>query len=116
YEFYLELSNAMMAINVVIVRHIDQIETGDPTDHSSGRNDRCKIDMASLGNPRPDRGEGQREAKKKMGRGGEAFCERVEKNDGEGNRRENESQAIDERGRKDKTCDAQCQQNGRGLF
>jgi len=109
-ESYHERSDAFTAIKIVILRRVNQIETGDPTDHSRGQNDRCKIDMSSLGNPRPDRRDGQREAKKKMGRGSEAFCERVEKNDGKGNRRENESQAIDERGREDKTRDAQCQQ------
>jgi len=113
---YHERSDAFAAIKIIILRRINQIETGDPTDHCRGQNDRCKIDMSGLSNPRPDRREGQREAKKKMGGGSEAFCERVEKNDGEGNRRENESQAIDERGREKKSRDAQYQQNRRGLL
>src|SRR5437879_13766166 len=75
-EFYHERSDAFTAIKIVILSRIDQIETDDPTDHSRGQNDRCKIDMARLGNPRPDRRDGQSEAKKKMDRAEQTYCER----------------------------------------
>src|SRR5438270_287291 len=66
-ESYHERLDAFPTIKIVILRRVNQIETGDPTDHSRGQNDRCKIAMSSLGNPCPDRRDGQREAKKKMG-------------------------------------------------
>ena len=78
-ESYHERLDAFPTIKIVILRRVNQIETGDPTDHSRGQNDRCKIDMSGLGDPRADRRQSQREPEEKVRSRGEALRYRIKK-------------------------------------
>ena len=77
-----------VAIEFEILRRVDQVEARDPADHSGRQDQRRPGEPAGCRDPGPDRRDRQREPEKEMGRRGEAFRQRVEKDDRERERRE----------------------------
>ena len=96
-EPYYQRPNSFAAIEFEILRRIDQIEARDPTNDSGREHKWRKIDISALGDPGTNRRNGERKPKKKMRGRGEAFCERIEKNDCEGNWRKQKRQPINRR-------------------
>src|SRR5437764_13146864 len=83
-------------VEVDILSRVDQIETGDPTDHAGSENERRQIEPASFSDPRTRGSDPECEAEEKVGRPREAFCQRVKEYDSESHRRERGSHAIDD--------------------
>jgi len=86
--------NSFTSIEIVILCRVNQIEARDPAKDSRPQNDWRKIDMFCLGNPRADRGEGEGEAEEEVRRGCKSLRERIEKNRGERDGREQKGKAI----------------------
>lgn len=91
------------SVEVVILRGVDQIEARHPTSHAERENERRKIDMSGLRDPSANRRNGERQSKKKMGRGGETFGDRIETDNHQRKRRQNQREAIDRARGKKKT-------------
>ena len=69
------------AIEVIILRGVDDIEPGDPANYSKAKNHWRQSKLAGLCQPRADWSNREREAEKKMRRVRETFRERVKEND-----------------------------------
>ena len=66
------------AIEIDILRRVNQVETGHPADHAGAENQRRQIEPAGLRDPGAGGRNRQGEAEKKMGRAREPFRQRVE--------------------------------------
>ena len=94
-EFYNERVNSLAPVEFKILRRINQVESRHPADDSERQNNRSKIDISSLSDPGANRGNGERQPKKKMGRSSEAFRERIKEHGPQRNWREHKGQPID---------------------
>ena len=83
------------AIELIILRGVDDIETGDPANYAEAKNDWRESKFAGLRNPCADRRNRQREAEKKMRRGREAFRQRVKENDQRARRDRQQRRSFD---------------------
>jgi hypothetical protein len=97
-----ERVQAFLSIEVVILRRVNQIKSADPADDAKSKDERRQVHMAGLCDPSCDWCNTERKTEKEMRRVGEVFGHGIEKNDGECDRRERESQAIDICGKENK--------------
>ena len=102
-EFDDQRAQSFPAIEIDILRCVNQIETRHPADYSGTQNQRRQIEPAGLRNPGAGRRNGERDAEKKVGRAGEPLRQRVEENNEKRDRREEAGRAVDRRARNKKS-------------
>ena len=102
-EFDDQRAQPFPAIEIDILRGVNQVETCHPAEYSSTQDQRRKIEPAGLRNPGAGGRNCEREAEKKVGRAGEPLRQRVEENDEECDRGEETGRAVDRRARDKKS-------------
>src|SRR5207248_7325361 len=110
-QFHHQRPYPFVPIEIVILRRINQIKPCNPANYACREHNRSKIDPTSLRDPCTDRCNGQREAEKEVRCARESFCDGIEKNQSQRNRRKNESQSIDGSRRKEKATTTDCKQH-----
>ncbi len=92
-----ERAQAFPAIEFIILRGVDQIEARHPADHAEAEDERRQIEPPGLRDPGAGGRDGEGEPEEEMGRVGEAFRERVEEDDRQGDGREKRGEPVDRR-------------------
>ena len=94
-EFDDERTQTFAAIEIVILRRVDEVEAAHPAKHAEAENERRQREPASLSKPGSDWCDGQSEAEKKMRRVCETLRYGVKENDCQRRRGEQSSHSID---------------------
>lgn len=86
------------AVEVVVLKGVDDVESNEPTDDREGEKDRSEMKIAANSQPCAEWSQRKGDAEVDMSEVGETFGERVKANDREGHGRKNKTDEVDEPG------------------
>ena len=74
-QFHDQRPNAFASVEIIILRGVNQIESGDPANYAGPQDKRCRSDVSRLRNPGANRSDGKRQAQKEVRCAREPFRE-----------------------------------------
>ncbi len=112
-ELHHQRTQSLCAIELMILRRVDDVEARDPEQHREREHQRRQREVPAHGQPRADWGHREREPEEEMAERREALGERVEEDDQQRDGRQAKAERIDPPRHADERCRARDQQRDR---